>query len=124
MIEPDLLGFIRAAVRSVWALELLILMRASADRSWTLADLVREMRASERLVGEILQTFEDAGMVMRLEEDRFRYAPASPLLDKLSGDLERTYRTKPVKVVNAIVAASESKVQSLADAFRFRDGSK
>lgn len=120
--DPDLLGFVREHIRSVWALELLLLLRRDAERCWAPADLVRELRASQMLVSDNLQRLEAAGIVIPDDTGCYRYAPASPVLDGLCGRLEAAYRERPVAVVNMI--AKPSSVQSLADAFKFRGDGK
>ncbi|RAK56944.1 hypothetical protein [Phenylobacterium deserti] len=112
----------REHIRSVWALELLLLLRRDPDRCWAPADLVRELRASQMLVSDNLQRLEAAGVVIPDDDGCFRYAPANPVLDDLCTRLEAAYRERPVAVVNMI--AKPTSVQSLADAFKFRGDGK
>jgi len=117
--QPELAAFVREHVRSVWAVELLLLLRRDRERSWPAADLVRELRASTPLVNDNLQRFERSGLAMRDDDDRWRYAPAAPVLDELAGRLEAAYRERPVTVIN-LIATPPDPVQGLADAFKFR----
>lgn len=103
----------------MWALELLLLMRRKADRSWMPQELVGELRASPTLVTDNLNSFERAGLVVADEEGRYAYSPAGPVLTKLVDQLDAAYRERPVTVINAIVAPAD-KLQTLADAFRIR----
>lgn len=122
-VDQDLFGFIREQLRSVWALELLLLMRRKADRSWTPQELVEELRASHALVSDNLAGFERAGLVVADDEGRYAFSPASPLLRSLCDQLDAAYRERPVTVINAIVAPPD-KLQALADAFRIRGDAK
>jgi hypothetical protein len=117
--DPDLAAFVREHVRSVWAVELLLLMKRDAERVWPVADLVRELRASHSLVIDNLQRFERSGLAIRDEGDGWRYAPASPVLGAFVEKLEAAYRERPVSVIN-LIAAPPDPVQGLADAFKFR----
>lgn len=117
--DPDLLAFVRLHVRSVWALELLLLLRREPARRWAPAELVRELRASPGLVSDNLRVFERGGLAVPDQENRHQYAPATPLLDALCARLEDAYRARPVSVINMIARPSDP-LQSLADAFRFR----
>ena len=117
--EQDLFGFIREQLRSVWALELLLLMRRQADRSWTPQELVGELRASQTLVTDNLTAFERAGLVRAGEDGRYAFAPVSPVLAALCDQLAAAYAERPVTVINAIVSPPD-KLQGLADAFRIR----
>lgn len=118
-VDQDLFGFIREQLRSVWALELLLLMRRRADRRWSPQELVEELRASNALVSDNLASFERAGLVVADEDGRYVFSPASPLLASLCEQLDAAYRERPVTVINTIVAPPD-KLQALADAFRIR----
>lgn len=117
--DSELAGFVREHVRSVWALELLLLLKRDPERCWPPAELVRELRASTNLVNDNLARFERGGLVIRDDTECFRYAPASPVLAGLSERLEAAYRERPVAIIN-LIAAPPDPVQGLADAFKFR----
>jgi hypothetical protein len=117
--DPDLAAFVREHVRSVWAVELLLVLKRDPERTWPPAELVRELRASTSLVNDNLQRFERSGLAIRDAGDVWRYAPASPLLAQLVDELEAAYRERPVSVIN-LIAAPPDPVQGLADAFKFR----
>jgi hypothetical protein len=119
--DPDLVAFVREHLRSVWALELLLVLRRDPERCWTAAELVRELRGSAGLVNDNLVRFERSGLAVREDEGCFRYRPAAPILDDLCQRLEKAYRERPVAMVN-LIAAPRDPLQSLADAFRFRRG--
>ena len=120
-MDDDILDFIKAAVGSVWALELLQLVRTHPGRGWSEGELARELRSNERLAAEALRSFEAAGLLARGPEGFF-YAPASPRLDGLASRLIQTYRERPVAVVNAIVSSRTDSLRSFSDAFRFKGG--
>ena len=120
-MDGDILDFIRAAVGSVWALELLLFVRARPERGWTEAELARELRSNERLAAESLLIFEAAGLLTP-SPDGYFYAPASPDLDMLAGRLVEAYHERPVAVINAIVSSRSDSLRNFADAFRFKGG--
>lgn len=121
MAEQQALALVRTVIRSVWALELLLLMRRDPDRRWSEDALVRELRASLPLVRQNLAQLETGGLIA-CEPEGCRFAPASPLLEKACAVLDRAYRERPVSVVNLIVGMSSENVQGFADAFRFKRG--
>ena len=120
-MDEELLEFIRTAVGSVWALELLLFMRGRQDRAWTQDELAKELRSNPQLAAESLRTFEAAGVLIR-REDGFAYAPAASGLDDLAGRLAQAYRERPVAVVNAIVSSRTGSLRSFAEAFRLKRG--
>ena len=119
-MDQDLLAFLRASVRSVWGLELLLFLRRRTEREWPTALLVQELRSSETVVRDILGTFEQAGLI-RCGEDGCEYAPASPVLADLCDRIDAAYRERPVAVVNAIATGRNDNLQTFADAFRLKD---
>ena len=50
VLSDDALTLLRSSIRSVWALELLLLLRRHPDRDWSNGDLVRELRGSDVMV--------------------------------------------------------------------------
>ncbi|MBJ7411575.1 MAG: hypothetical protein JHD15_14590 [Phenylobacterium sp.] len=117
--DPELAAFAREHIRSVWAVELLLLLRRDVERCWAAEDLVRELRASSNLVRDNLARFHTSGLAMQDDDGCWRYAPASPVLDELAGRLEAAYRERPVSIIN-LIAAPPDPIQGLADAFKWR----
>lgn len=122
-VDRDLLTFIRQHLPSVWALELLLLLRQDAERLWSADALVAELRASQALVTRVLADFERMGLVVAESDGRYRYAPAAAVLRELCDRLEAAYRERPVAVINMISAPAD-RIQALADAFRLKGEGK
>lgn len=121
MLSRELSAFLRGSVRSVWAVELLLILRRPPRHAWSAHDLVRELRGSPALVAENLRIFELSGVVQATEPERYAYSPASSQIDGLCDALEQEYKKRPTAVMQAIVAGAD-KVQGLADAFRIKGG--
>lgn len=117
--DRDVYQFIREHLRSVWALELLLLLKRDAGRCWSVEDLVGDLRASHSLVTANLAALEGASLVIADDRGCFRYQPAAAALAKVCDQLEAAYRAKPVTVIRWISAPTE-RLQSLADAFKFK----
>ncbi len=117
--DGDLAQFVRDHVRSVWAVELLLVLKRDPSRAWPPEALTAELRASQSLVVDNLQRFERSGLVVRDEAAGWRYAPASPVLAEFADQLEAAYRERPVAIIN-LIAAPPDPIQGLADAFKFR----
>jgi hypothetical protein len=118
-VDRDVFQFIREHVRSVWALELLLRLKHDPERCWSVEELVGDLRASQSLVADNLTAFESAGLVVSDDRGCFRYQPAAAVLAKVCDDLDAAYRKKPVTVIRWISAPAE-RLQSLADAFKFK----
>ncbi len=117
--DPELSAFVREQMRSVWAVELLLLLRRDPERCWPPDDLVRELRASTNLVADVLSAFERGGLSVCDDAGCWRYAPAGVVLDQLAARLEQAYRERPVAIIN-LIASRADPIQGLADAFKWR----
>jgi len=116
--NDEILRFIASSFRSVWALELLLVLR-SEERSWSHEQLVATMRASELVVTRGLAALEAAGLVAN-DGDQARYMPVSDEVAALVSDAELLYSKKPDAVRRAIVSASAGDAAAFANAFRLR----
>ncbi|HEY0625184.1 MAG TPA: hypothetical protein VGD10_00465 [Allosphingosinicella sp.] len=117
--SPETIGFIRNSFRSVWTLELLLLLR-SESRSWNFVELVDRLRASELVVRQGIASLMAGGLVLAETEESVRYAPASPDLDRLADKAAEAYARKPDAIRRLIVLSSTDKLAAFADAFRLR----
>ncbi len=118
--DLELAGFVREHMRSVWAVELLLLLRRDPEHCWSPEALVAEMRASTNLVRDNLAAFQRGGLAVKDDDGCWRYAPAGAALDALAVRLERAYRERPVAIINLI--SRPDPIQGLADAFKWRSG--
>jgi hypothetical protein len=114
--DPGFLGLVRKHIRSVWALELVLLLRRRPDAVWRTENLVRELRASTPLIADNLRRLQASGLVAE-DQGVWRWAPATPDLERFCNQLAEAYQTRPVTVINMIAAPNP--VQDLADAFNF-----
>jgi DNA-binding IscR family transcriptional regulator len=118
-LSERLQQFIRATIRSAWALELLLLMSRERGQARSAEAINRELRGSLGLVLDILATFRQAGLVVE-EAGGYRYAPASAELESLVQELEAEYAARPLAVFKAVAAAPNDKIQTFADAFKVK----
>lgn len=116
--SDEILRFIASSFRSVWALELLLVLK-NDQRQWSHAELVSTMRASDLVVSRALAALEAAGLVGN-EGDHARYLPINEHVAALVDDAQALYAKRPDAVRRAIVAASSGEAAAFADAFKLR----
>lgn len=114
----------RAAITSVCALELLILLRREPNKIWQPDELVRELRSSKFAVAQALDRLRKSNLVEAVEESGYRYQRGSAPLDAICARLESEYARKPITIIRAIIEPSEDKLRMFADAFRLSGMSK
>lgn len=109
--DDQVLDFARNTIRSVWALDLLLFMRSSGDRTWAVADLVAELRSSEVITVSCLERLVAENLIGREQnESLFRYAPRSAEQEALIGELAKMNTSKPMALAKAIREASNEKL--------------
>lgn len=114
----EILRFIASSFRSVWALELLLVLK-SEQRSWSREELVATMRASDLVVTKALEALEAAGLVGN-DSGNARYMPISDEVAALVDQAQELYAKRPDAVRRAIISASSGDAAAFADAFRLR----
>jgi hypothetical protein len=122
MTEEETLRFVSTTVKSIWALELLLMMRRQRARAWRTDELVAELRASTVVVREALASLGGTGLIATDEAGLFRYRPAAAEhLDAFVESTQGLYSSKPLAIINAIAAAPNEKLRIFADAFRLKE---
>jgi DNA-binding IclR family transcriptional regulator len=120
MLPQHVDRFLRGSLRSVWELELLLLLRAQRSRSWTADELVHDLRASMAIVGTALGTLQRLRLIERAADESYRYAPVTPELDQLVSDTAAAFASSPSSVTEAILSAPSSSIRIFADAFKIK----
>lgn len=118
--KDTLRDFIATSFRSVWALELLCLLRRNRDRTMSHEEMISGLRASRLVVTQSLETLSAAGLVVLETDGGARYGPASGSLGDLVVATEEFYARSPDAVRRIIVSAGNVGLTDFADAFRLR----
>jgi hypothetical protein len=115
--ETILAAFIRNNFRTVCSLELLLLLHATPGRSWTSADLVRELRASTTLINQALAQFFERGLILE-KSGTWQLAALDAGQQEILRELALLYRQRPIATISLFREADP--IQGLADAFKVR----
>ena len=116
-LSPKVTRFIQSSFRSVWSLELLLLLRRD-PRPWSQDEIVNAMRASQLVVSQALESLVAAGLVTVGEDGRALYTTISEDDAKLIEETEALFAQRPDTIRRLIVAASSPGLTAFADAFR------
>jgi hypothetical protein len=116
--HDETLRFIASTFRSVWALEVLLLLKRDGG---LIVDkqLVSALRASDLVVSTALDELVSAGLASR-EEGATRYMPVNDDVARSVVATEKLYAARPDAVRRAIVSPSASGASAFADAFKLR----
>ena len=116
--DESVLRFIAASFPSVWALELLLVLK-SERRFWEQEELVATLRASELVVSKALDALVVAGLAS-IEDKGAAYLPVNRDVEACVEQVEELYRARPNSVRRAIVSAATHTANAFADAFKLR----
>ena len=111
--------FIRSSFRSVWSLEVLLLLKRER-RPWTDEDIITALRASDLIVSQSLEGLSTAGLVVTDQEGLSEYRPSNEAAGQLVDESEKLYAQSPDAVRRLILGSSTSGLAAFADAFRLR----
>ncbi|MBX9567592.1 MAG: hypothetical protein K2X77_01800 [Candidatus Obscuribacterales bacterium] len=119
--SPQIKDFIRAHVKSVWQLELLLFVR-NLDRPVTAAEAAAALYLSPESINNALATYAKRGI---LKSDgktpcSYTYAPLSEIGDQIE-QTAKAYAERKFAVINLIFS---SPVQSFSDAFKISEESE
>lgn len=120
MLSQKLERFLRTSIRSVWELELLLLLRKEPSRAWSADELIRQLRASGLVINDALAALQRVDLVAPEEAGRFRYRPASADLAAVVDELAQAYVNTPASIMDVIWSTPRSNIEIFADAFRLR----
>ena len=116
--EDGVSSFIRSSFRSVWSLELLLLLRRE-PRLWSHDELVTALRASDLVVSQGLEMLCVAGLAAVDEQGNGIYSPTPGAAELVDGAAS-LYARSPDAVRRLIVDRKASGLTAFADAFRLR----
>jgi hypothetical protein len=118
--NEQLSGFIRSSFRSVWSLELLLLLKRNR-RQWLREEIVTALRASDLVVAQSLDSLTAGGLLSVDSTGHASYSPATADIGVMADEAEAYYGRSPDAVRRLIVgAASGGSIAAFADAFRLR----
>lgn len=118
--QEQIESFIANSFRSVWALDLLRFLAAHPRSSFSAAQLIDAMRASDAVVSQSVDNLAAAGLAVVDGEGKVALHEGSPEQAELMRAAIDFYARSPDKVRRLIVAQSNPGVTAFADAFRLR----
>ncbi|WP_373044470.1 hypothetical protein [Vulgatibacter sp.] len=119
-ISEEVRTFVVEHIDSVEQLEVLLLIRASAKRTWTAEGVASELRIDPRSAGQRLEDLRKAGLVAPAEGGGVCFSPRSQSLARVVEELAQSYHTHRVSVISLIFSKPSERIRSFSDAFRLR----
>ena len=125
MAEADIPGevrqFIKDYIRSLFQLEVLLLLQRHRDRDWSPEDIDRELKIGRELANTQLADLHSIGLLTMIDNPFcYRYRPATDELDAAVSKLDAAYKERRVSVTSLIYSTPVDEVRIFAEAFRLR----
>jgi hypothetical protein len=115
-LPAHVVELIREHIHSIEALEVVLLLRRDAPRSWTAPRLADELKASQNAIGATMPHLLESQIVGQEGSDaRMRYVyVAQGKLAQSVADLDQLYATDRFEVLQAIASNAISRVRKNA----------
>ena len=124
--SDDFCNFVRVAVPSVDAAELLLLLRRERARWWSAPEAAAELAPAvvlgESDVARYFAIFQANALVAVAPDKRVQYLPGLSALEAHAQTLDQAYRERPVTLIRMIYALRDAGIHSFAAAFKLRKG--
>jgi hypothetical protein len=111
--------FIAGQIESVAQLEVLLLLRAATDKSWTADEVARALVMGRESAEQWLDDLTLRGFVGD-DSGRFLYDPPTDEIARTIDELAESYAKYRVAVIGLIFSKPSERVTVFADAFRIR----
>ncbi len=111
--------FIASHIVSVAQLEVLLLLRAAADKEWTAGEVARALVTQPEAAAGWLDDLLGRGLATE-SDGRYRYATPGADVEQTVDALAESYAKYRVAVIGLIFGKPSEGVTRLADAFRIR----
>jgi hypothetical protein len=121
--EEEVLAFVHSELGSVWALELLLFLKANEPNAFGPEQLIVQLRSSSTAVTQGLTRLTACGLAAVKPDGTYSFAPRSPRHRDMASAIEVLSTRKPMTLVKAIAELPDEKLRNFSDAFKFRDQS-
>jgi hypothetical protein len=122
-VPPEVRRFIVAEIESVAQLEVLLLLRAAADKEWTVKEVARALVMQPAAVEAWLEQMTARELLAKSGEG-YRFAPRDSDAERTVDRLAHTYARYRLAVIGVIFSPPSEGVTRFSEAFRIkrRDG--
>jgi predicted ArsR family transcriptional regulator len=122
-LSEDVKKFIMEHINSLEQLEVLFLLHRRPEKEWTADEVSQELRLSPASAAMRLADLQARGLLTVGEASNplYRYQPQKPDFEPTVNNLAKAYSEYRLTVINLIFSKPLDKIQTFADAFKFRE---
>jgi hypothetical protein len=113
--------FIADHIRSISHLELLLLLQADQDKSWTPQSAAAALYTAVNMTEALFENLRSAKLVVFDGSDNaYRFQPPTDDMGKIISSLAKLYKERRISVIGAIYTDTAAEIRNLAEGFRLR----
>jgi hypothetical protein len=123
-IPPDVRDFVRREIKSLFQLEVLLLLHRKPERTWTLKEISQELGIDPEITETQVTRLEELGLIQiaQTTPTSYVYGPQDQN-DAITIDrLAKAYDQQRVGVFSLILSESNNRIRRFAEAFRLIRG--
>jgi hypothetical protein len=122
IVPAEIASFVLEKIDSVGHLELLLLLRSTPNRSWSVRELAARLYITEQQTTELIVRLWTHGFITSQagEPPLYQYHPTSIEIRNKVDRLAELYAKHSLPLTNLIYAKPKIRVQQFADAFKIR----
>jgi hypothetical protein len=120
-LPEDVRRFITQRIDSIEQLEILLLLRAKPDRSWSAREVSDELRTDMTSAAARLSAMAGEGLVKQTGDSEPRYTVALTQEASVLKQVAEVYATRRYSVIDLIFSKPSDKIRVFARAFRIKE---
>lgn len=123
-IPPDVREFVRREIKSVFQLEVLLLLHRTSERAWTAMEISQELAIDPEIAETQVIRLEEMGLIQgeQTAPDSYVYGPKDETDVMIVEKLATAYAKQRVGVFSLILRESDNRIRHFAEAFRLIRG--
>lgn len=123
-IPPDVREFVRREIKSVFQLEVLLLLHRTRERAWTVMEVSQELGIDPEIAEAQILGLMQLGLIQASNTIpiSYLYDPGDQNDEKIIENLALSYAKQRVAIFSLILSESNSRIRRFAEAFRLIRG--
>lgn len=119
-IPPDVREFVRREIKSVFQLEVLLLLHRTRERIWTVLEINHELGIDPEIAETEVARLEELGLVQIAQTmpTGYVYGPRDQNDEMIVDKLAISYANQRVGIFSLILSESNNRIRRFAEAFR------
>jgi hypothetical protein len=123
-IPADVREFVRREIKSVFQLEVLLLLHRTRERAWTAMKISQELAIDPEIAETEIARLEEMGLIQvgQTAPVSYVFGPKDEIGETIVEKLATAYATQRVGIFSLILSEPDNRIRRFAEAFRLIRG--